>query len=125
MKIPLRWFPQDVIVQYKIMDLLEKDGFVYVHIREGVYSLNQASCIAFDCLVKLLKPHRYYPLRSNPGIWCHETLPTKFVLCMDNFGIKYTNPVHDCHLVDTLKNTTQYQLIGEGKLLWPYFRLES
>ena len=84
------------------MDLVDKYGFVYVNIRKGMYISKQADCIAFDCLVKLLKPHGYYPLRSNPGIWCHETLPTKLALCVDNFGIEYTNPAHDHHLVDTL-----------------------
>ena len=39
-KIPMRWFPQDIIDQYKIMDLVDKDGFVYVEIRKGMYSLN-------------------------------------------------------------------------------------
>ena len=124
MNIPLRWFPQDIIDQYKIMDLVDKDGFVYVEIRMGMYGLKQAACIAFDCLVKLMRTHGYHPILSNPGIWCHETLQTKFALYVDNFGIKYTNPAHDHHLVDTLKNTTQYPLIGEGKILWPYFRLE-
>ena len=123
MKIPLRWFPQYIIDKYKIMSLVEKDGFAYVDIRKGMYGLKQADCIAFDHLVKLLKLHGYYPLRSNPGIWCHETSPPKFALCVDNFGIKYTNPAHVHHLVDTLKNTAQYPLIGENKLLWPYFRL--
>ena len=50
-----------------------------------------------------MKPHGYYPLPSNPGIWYHETLPTKFALCVDYFGIKYTNPAYAHHLVDTLK----------------------
>ena len=103
MNIPLRWFPQDIIDQYKIMYLIDKDVFVYVKIRKGIYGLKQAACIAFDRLVKLMKPHGYYPIRSNPGIWCQETLPTKFALCVDNFGIKYTNPTHTHHLVDTLK----------------------
>ena len=113
-KIPLLWFPQDIIDQYKIMGLVDKNSFVYVNIHKGAYGLKRATCINFDRLVKLLKPHGYYPLRSNPGIWCHETLPTKFLLCVDDFGIKYTNTSHAHHLVDTLKNTTQYPLIGEG-----------
>ena len=50
-----------------------------------------------------MKPHGYHPLRSNPRIWCHGTLPDKFALLVDDFGIKYTNPDHAHHLVDTLK----------------------
>ena len=116
MKIPLRWFPQYIIDQYKIMDLVDKDGFVYVNICKGMYGLNQENCIGFDCLVKLLKPYEYYPLGPNPGIWCHEKLSTKSALCVDDLGKKYTNPDHACHIVDTLKNTTQYPLIGEEKI---------
>ena len=71
-KILLLWFPQDIIAQYKTMDLVDKDIFVYVEIRKGIYVLKQEDCLYFDCLVKLLKPHGYYPLRSNPDIWCHE-----------------------------------------------------
>ena len=40
MEIPLRWFPQDIIGQYKIMDLLDKNGFVYLEIRKGMCGLN-------------------------------------------------------------------------------------
>ena len=116
MNTPLRWFPQDIIDQCNTTDLVDKDGFVYVDIRKGMYGLKKEAHIYFDRLVKLLKPHGYYPLQYNPVIWCHETLPTKFELCVDNFGIKYTNPVHAHYLVDTLKNTTQYPLIGEEKI---------
>ena len=103
MKIPLRWFPQEIIDQYKIMDLVYKYGFVYVDIRKDMYVLKQAACIASDRIVKLLKSHDYYPLRSNPGIWCHKMIPTKFALCVEKFGIKYTNPAHAHHLVNTLQ----------------------
>ena len=102
MKNLLQWFPQNIGDQYKIMDLVDKDGFVNVEIRKGVYGINQADHTDFDHLVKLLKPYGYYPLRSNPGIWCHDMLSTKFALCVENFGINYTNPDHARHLVDTL-----------------------
>ena len=103
MNIPPCWFPQDIIDRCKIMNLVEKYGFFYVEICKGVHVLKQAARIGFDRLVKLLKHHGYYPLRSNPGIWCHETLPTKSAFCVEIFGINYTNPAHAHHLVDTLK----------------------
>ena len=103
MKIPLNCFPQDTIDKYKIMDFVDKDGFVQVEIRKGMYGLKNAARIAFDRLLKVMKHHGYHPLRSNPGIRYHETLPTNFALCVDDFGIKYTNSAHAHHLVDTLK----------------------
>ena len=60
-KIPLRWFPQDIIDQYKMVDLVDRDGFVYVEIQKGVYGLRQAYHIEFERLVTILKPHGYYP----------------------------------------------------------------
>ena len=84
------------------MYLVDKDGFVYFDIRKGVYSLKQSACISFDRLVKLLNTHGYCPLRSNPSIWRHKTLPKTIALCVDDFGIKYTNPDHANHLVNTL-----------------------
>ena len=85
------------------MYLVDKGDYVYVGIHKGLYGLNQAAQIDFYHIVKLMKPHEYIPLRSNPGIWFHETLPTKFAVCVDNFGIKYTNTDHDHHLVDTIR----------------------
>ena len=83
MKIPLCWFPQYTIDQYKTMDFVEKEGLVYVCIRKGMYVLKKAASIAFDRVSKLLKHNGYDPLLSNPYIWCHETLPTKFAVCVD------------------------------------------
>ena len=85
------------------MDLVNKDGFVYFKICMSVYGLTQEDRIAFDHLVKLLKPHSYYLLCFTHGTWCHETLPTKFALFVDNFGIKCNNPVRTYHLVNTLQ----------------------
>ena len=126
MKNPLQCFPQGIGDQYKIMDSVDKDGFFNAEIRKGVYGLNQASHIAFDHLVKLLKPHGYYPIRSNPRIWFHEMLPKRSALCVGDFGITYTNTSHAHHLVDTLK-TIQHNInrLGRKKLLWNNFRLES
>ena len=49
MNIPLPWFPQDIIDQYKIMDLVDKGGFVHVDIRKGMCGINQEARIAYDC----------------------------------------------------------------------------
>ena len=115
MKILLQWFPQDIIDQYNIMDLVDKDCFVYVEIYKGMYGLKQAAHVAFDRLGKLLKPHGYNPLCSNPGIWCHETLPKKFVLCVDDFSIKCNNTAYDHHLVNTLQKYYKIFIDWEGK----------
>ena len=50
-----------------------------------------------------------------PSIWCHKTLPTKFALCVDNFGIKYTNTAHVHHLVNTLEKYYKTSIDCEAK----------
>ena len=77
--------------------------------------IKQADRIDFDRLVKIINPRGYYPLHSNPGIWCHETIPEKFALCVDYFGIKYTNPVHAHHIVGTLQKYYKISIYWEGK----------
>ena len=79
-----------------------------------MYGLKQAARIAFDRLVKLIKPNGYYLLQSNHVIWCHETLPTKYALCVDNSEIKYTNPTHAHHLVNTLQKYYKISIDWEG-----------
>ena len=80
-----------------------EDEFLVKEICKDMYVLKQAACIASDRIVKLLKSHDYYPLRSNPGIWCHKNLPTKLTLRVENLGIKYANPAHYHHIVNTVQ----------------------
>ena len=105
---------QDIIDQYKIVDLVDKYGFVYFDIHQDMYGLKQAARIAFDRLVKLLKPNGYYPLQSNRVIWCHKTLPTKFALCVENSEINTLILPMLTILSIPFKNNTKYQSIGKG-----------
>ena len=50
-----------------------------------------------------------------PSIGCHETLPTKLALCVDNFVIKYTNTAHVHHLVNTLDKYYKTSIDWEAK----------
>jgi hypothetical protein len=114
MKIPVRWIPQEIMDQYNLADKVDANGYVYVEIRKGMYGLIQAARIAYDRLVTLLAPHGYYPIRHSPGIWKHKTLPTTFALCVDDFGIKYTDPQHAHHLINTLQKYYKISTDWEG-----------
>ena len=83
-----------------------------------MYGLKQAACIDFDRLGKVVKTYVCYPLRSNPGIWCHKTLPKKFALFVDDFGIKYTNPFHAHHLVNTLERYHKISIDWDGNVFY-------
>jgi hypothetical protein len=81
----------------------DKDGYIYVEICKAMYGLKQAVQIAYDRLVLLMEPHGYHPIRHSPGLWKHKTFSTVFALCVDDFGVKYTNINHAHHFINTLK----------------------
>ena len=108
MRIPFRWIPEEIRLQYNLYDLVENDGYIYVEIRKGMYGLKQAARLAYDVLVKTLKPFGYAPVRGYPNIWKHNTRQTIFSLCVDDFGIKYLNLDDANHLLSALR--TRYRI---------------
>ena len=90
MKLHISIIPNEIIQQYNLHDIVS-DGWVYLEILNGMYGLKQAGKIAHDKLVKYLAPYGYKRARHTPGYWKHNNKPISFVLCVDDFGIKYTN----------------------------------
>ena len=66
--------------------------------------MEQAGKIAHGELVKHLAPYGYKPARHTPGYWKHDNKPISFVLCVDDFEIKYTNKQDLDHLQQALKD---------------------
>jgi hypothetical protein len=114
-KIPFRWFPEEIRLQYGLYALVEPDGYVYCEVRKGMYGLKQAARLAFDNLVKLLAPDGYYPVRAYPGLWKHKTRPTVFSLCVDDFGIKYMNMDDANHLMTSIRKHFKCTVDWTGK----------
>ncbi len=79
------------------------DGYVYLEIRRGIYGLKEAAIIAFNQLVTKLAPAGYKPAPFMLGLWCHHTKRTTFVLCVDDFGVKYFSQPNAQHLIDAIK----------------------
>jgi hypothetical protein len=58
----------------------------------------------------------------------HETYDTKFTLCVDDFGVQYTNKAHCQHLIDCLDSLYKLTVEWEGTkylgltLAWDYRR---
>jgi hypothetical protein len=113
-KIPYSMIPEEIRLQYNLANVVESDGYVYCEVKKGMYGLKQAARLAFDNLVKLLAPHGYCPIRASPGLWKHETRPTLFTLCVDDFGIKYTNKEDATHLLQALGQNYKYSVDWEG-----------
>lgn len=105
MKIHRRHIPPDIFEQYKLIDIVTPDGFVYVKIKKGMYGLKQAAILAYQHLVNNLAPHGYTPCKYSLGLWTHNTRPTKFCLCVDDFGVKYYSKSDADHLLSSLRSS--------------------
>jgi hypothetical protein len=72
MRITSTAFPQAIIDQYHLLNLVQK-GFFLLEISHGMYGLPQAGILAHEQLVKLLATHGYAPCTPIPGLWTHHT----------------------------------------------------
>ena len=69
----------------------------------GMYGLKEADIIAYKRLVLNLKPNGYAPVEHTPGLCTQSTLPTTFILLVDDFGIKLFAADDATHLLDALQ----------------------
>ena len=108
MRIHSRYFPSKFRELYKLYNKINQDGYVYYVIQRGMYVLKQAAILAYQQLVKNLKPFGYVPVEGTTGLWTHLTRPTKFALCVNDFGVKYFSKEDAFHLINALK--TKYEI---------------
>ena len=113
-RIPFKWIPEEIRQQYGLYDKVSPDNYVYCEVRKGMYGLKQAARLAFDRLVKKLAPHGYKPDRYAPGFWTHNTRPTVFTLCVDDFGIKYCSRDDADHLIKAIQSAYQCKIDWNG-----------
>ena len=103
LRIHGKYFLKDIRLKYGINAIIAEDGFVYCKVNRGIYGLKQAAKLARDQLIENLKPYGYSPSPFAPNIWKHSTRPTKFCLCVDDFGVKYFSEDDANHLISSLK----------------------
>ena len=102
MKIHWKHIPEDIRVQYNLQELLIND-YIYIKTNKVMYGLKQDSILAWDNLVSNLSKHGYHSIKHTTGMWEHETLRTKFCLCVDDFGIKSFSDADTNHLLNSIK----------------------
>lgn len=88
MKMLLKYFPDDINIKYDLSNLAHNDH-VYFKIKKGMYGLKQAAMLAYKHLSAILNKAGYFPIPATNCLWKHETRPTLFSLCVDNFGVKF------------------------------------
>ena len=103
MRLKLSDIPEEIIVQYKLRDIVTPDGYVYTEITKGMYGLPQAGIIALVLLEERLGKHGYSQSKIIPGLWTHTTRPILFSLVVDDFAVKYTRKEDAEHLLNALK----------------------
>ncbi|KAL7476512.1 hypothetical protein ACHAW6_002370 [Cyclotella cf. meneghiniana] len=106
---------EEVIDEYKLHEKVTSDGFVYMMVVQGMYSLPQAGCLGHDLLEERLNKEGYFQSKTVSGLWSHKIRDIKFVLVVDNFGIKYIKQTDLDHLIQTLKKHYQVTVDREGK----------
>jgi hypothetical protein len=104
MKNTLSRFPEEIVQKYNL-NALAVDGWVYIEIRKGMYSLKQDVFLANQLLQTRLALFGYYPSRHTPGLWLHRTRPISFTLVVDDFAVKYVGKQHAEHPRDALLGT--------------------
>jgi hypothetical protein len=116
MRVPPSAIPQEVWDDPRYDIQVADDGYVYLEIRRGMYGLKEAGIIAFNQLVTKLAPHGYEPMPFTPGLWRHCTKRTTFVLCVDDFGVKYYSKADAMHLIDALQSDYNITIDWTGAL---------
>jgi hypothetical protein len=108
--------PQEVWDDHRYTISIAADGYVYLEIRRGTYGLKEATIIAFNQLVKKLAPYGYEPAPFTPGLWRHRTRGTTFVLCVDDFSVKYFSQADALHLIEAIKDHYELTIDWSGTL---------
>ena len=86
MRLPIIFTPEEIIVQYNLLPLVG-NNWVYLEIHKGMYGLSQVGLLVNQQLIKHLAKYGYHHTSHTSGLWKHDTLPVKFSLIVDNFGL--------------------------------------
>ena len=88
MRIPLKYFTQEIRDEYGIMEIAS-DGHIHIKMRKGMYGLQEVGILAFNNVVENIVPHGYHPVKYIAGLWKHKTrkLYLYFVLTISESNI--------------------------------------
>ncbi len=108
--------PNKIVQKYKLHDLVDDQGWVYVKIRMGMYGLPQAGILANKLLKQRLNAKGYYHCQHTLGLWCHLWHDIIFCLVVDDFGIKTTSREHVLDLKTALEEHYTFAMDWNGSL---------
>ena len=102
-RLNIRDIPQEIIDEYKLKDIAEPDGSIFLQANKGMYGLPHGGLIANVLLEKRLNKAGYFQSKLVPGLWSHKTRPISFTLVVDDFGVKYIGKEHALHLQSVIE----------------------
>ena len=108
MKVHFKYILEDIRLQYKLLDKLSSQDYIYIRINKEMYDLKQAAILAYKNLKQSLVHHSYAFIIGMVGIQGRITRPTTFWLCVDDFVIKFFNILDAQHLLDAIGQTYNY-----------------
>jgi len=113
-RMSLELFPDDIIDEYKLRDIIDAKGFIHCEVTRGMYGLPQAGMLAQDQLSKRLNEAGYHQSEMTPGYWKHQWRPISFALVVDDFGVKYVGEEHAKHLISVLQEHYEIDVDWDG-----------
>jgi hypothetical protein len=102
-RLNIRDIPQEIIEEYQLTSIAERDGSIYLQANKGMYGLPHGGLIANVLLEKRLNKAGYHQSKLVPGLWSHKTRPIAFTLVVDDFGVKYIGKEHALHLQSVIE----------------------
>jgi len=115
MRVQYKYILNDIRHRYNLNSKVTSDGYIYIKIQKGMPGLKQAAILAYRHLKNCLEPFGYQPIPGTIGLWHHKSRPTKFCLCVDDFGIKYWSKEDAQHLYRVIGANFRYTVDEEGR----------
>ena len=115
MKVKFKHLPEDMCKKYHLHQKVTNDECMCARIKKGMPGLKQAALLACDHLKASLEPHGCKPIPGTIGMWNHESRPTIFCSCVDDFGVKYWSKEDADHLCNAIGATHEHAVDREGQ----------
>ena len=99
MRLKLRDLPEIMLKQHNLEAKATKESYVHVEIRY----IPQAGLIAQQLIKQRMNKMCYKQIDITLVFWMHEWCPIYFLLCVNDFGLKYFVKQHADHLMSVLR----------------------
>ena len=115
MKVKHECFPEDIRKRHDLQNKVTTDGHACVRIKKGMCGLEQAAILAHNHSKNNSAQDGCTPIPGTIGMWRHHTRPTRFCVCVDDFGTKYFSKEDAEHLLTALGKNCKCTTDWTGK----------